>query len=275
MLAPLAILFASAFSGCSWLGLAGGSQGRADLPEPTPDAFAGTRLQMQASPGEPYWPYHLGELLLASDSTAAAVRSLERALAVDPGYAPSVSLLGRIYYDAGMHPQAVSLLEGFLARNPGAPDELRASLALHYEAMGNTAKSDSVLAACAKNTPAAEGARTLAALRDNNPAALMSAARRALEADGKSAVNHNNYGIALLVSGRPLEARDAFRTALDIDGALPGALYNMAIVETFYFFDDGAGREWYARYLRVASDDPDNLKAHFEADVSRNEPSGR
>jgi Tfp pilus assembly protein PilF len=271
----LAILFASVTPGCGWLGLSGGNERGAQTPEPTRDAFADARAQMQAHPREPYWPCLLGELQLASDSSAAAIASLQRSLAIDPDYAPAVSLLGRIYYDARMHAQAIGLLEGCLARNAGAPDELRASLALHYEAMGETANADAALAACPANARAAHGARTLAALRTGDAPALMEAARRALETDHRSAVNHNNYGIALLVAGKPEEARDAFRAALDIDDRLPGALYNMAIVETFYFFDDGAGREWYARYLRLSTDDPDNLRAHFEADVSTTEPSHR
>ena len=98
-------------------------------------------------------------------------------------------------------------------------------------------------------------------------------AKKALDADDHSAVNHNNYGIALLVAGRPFDARDEFKKALDLDGNLAGALYNMAIVQTFYFFDDTAGRDWYARYLKVDTDDPDNLKAHFDAVVTSTEPA--
>jgi Tfp pilus assembly protein PilF len=101
---------------------------------------------------------------------------------------------------------------------------------------------------------------------------MLSTAQKALDDDKHSAANHNNYGIALLVAGRPFEARDEFRAALDLNDGLAGALYNMAIVESFYFFDDAAGRDWYTRYLRVDSADPDNLKAHFDADVSSTEP---
>jgi Tfp pilus assembly protein PilF len=262
------VLMTGSLAGCGGLGLFG-SKSEPSRQEAKPDAFTTVRAQMAAAPRESYWPYHLAELQLSTDSTAAAVASLNRALSLDANYAPAVSLLSKIYYDARMHPQAVSLLEGYLSRTSHAPDALRASLALHYEALGEAEKADAALVNCAPDAHDVHSARVLATLRQGNAAATMDAARRALENDRKSAANHNNYGIALLVAGRPAEARDAFRAALDIDETLPGALYNMAIVETFYFFDDGAGREWYARYRRIASDDPDNLKAHFEADVSR------
>jgi Tfp pilus assembly protein PilF len=273
--ALFALVCAGAFGGCGFGILGGGPEPARVEPQDAPklDVFAQTRAHMQSAPSEPYWAFHLGELYVAADSTAAAIQSLNAALTIDPDYAPAVSLLSKIYYDVKMHPQAVTLLEAYLSRHADAPDALRAGLALHYEAMNDGDKADATLKSCAADAPEAQSARVLAWLRHNDAAGMLDASKRALD-NNKSAANYNNYGIALLATGRPAEARDAFRSALDIDGALPGALYNMAIVESFYFFDDGAGRDWYTRYLRVASDDPDNLKAHFESDVSSTEPAG-
>jgi tetratricopeptide (TPR) repeat protein len=270
----LAAVLVTANSGCSWLGfLPGfgdkGASGRVDVkPEQVVDELSSARTHMQLAPREPYWPFRMGELYAASDSAAQAVSFLNAALTVDPSYAPAAVLLSRIYYDAKMHAQAVSLLDDFLAHNAAAPDAVRAALALHLEALGEIDRAQSVLSACASESRDAHVARTMIALRGSDATAALAAARQALDAD-QSAANYNNYGIALLYAGRPLEARDAFGKALDLNEQLPGALYNLAIVETFYFFDEATGREWFARYRQYASEDPDNLKARFEADVSK------
>jgi len=73
----------------------------------------------------------------------------------------------------------------------------------------------------------------------------------------------------MLYAGRPVEARSAFLTALKLDERLPGALYNMAIVEAFYFFDEEEGRKWFARYKQYASEDPDDLEAVFGTDLTK------
>jgi Flp pilus assembly protein TadD len=108
-------------------------------------------------------------------------------------------------------------------------------------------------------------ARTYVKLRGEGFLDAEATAREALDANPKSAANHNNLGICLLYDGKPFAAREAFEAALAIDPQLPGALYNLAIVETVYDFDPDAGRRWFDRYLEVASDDPDDLKSLLAA----------
>jgi tetratricopeptide (TPR) repeat protein len=267
----LSLALLAAAAGCGGLGfvpgLGGGGNERLE-PQEAGDRMAETRAQMALAPAEPYWPFRMGELYLAADSTMPAMHYLNAALRVDPSYAPAAALLSKQYYDSGMYAQGVELLDGFLARNPQAPDAIRAALALHLDAVGDAERAAAVLAPCSRDSEDANAARAYVALRGTDPKSALDAAKRVLDAGDASAVNHNNYGIALLHAGRPLEARSAFKTALSIDDKLPGALYNMAIVEAFYFFDEAAGREWFARYRQVASDDPDNLAARFGLKVS-------
>ncbi|RKZ09868.1 hypothetical protein DRQ32_07705, partial [bacterium] len=93
-------------------------------------------------------------------------------------------------------------------------------------------------------------------------------AETALDADPESASNHNNFGIALLYDGEPEAARDSFLRALELDPQIAGALYNLAIVETYYFYDLKKGRAWFERYAELESDDPDELGAVFGVDLA-------
>ncbi|MCI0453037.1 MAG: hypothetical protein L0Z51_11750 [Candidatus Latescibacteria bacterium] len=265
-------LLLAATAGCGGLGfvpgLGGSDEPKPIEPEEAIDQLTATRAQLSLASHEPYWSFRMGELYAAADSTAHAMQYLGKALALDPSHAPAATLLSKLYYNSGMYAQGVDMLDGFLARNPQAPDEIRAALALHLDAVGEIARAEAVLAQCARDSEAANEARAYVILRGQNPKSALASAKQALDADDGSAVNHNNYGIALLHAGRPVEAREHFKNALSIDDKLAGALYNMAIVEAFYFFDDAAGREWFAKYKKVASDDPDDLAARFGTKVS-------
>jgi hypothetical protein len=69
------------------------------------------REQTALQPAEPYWPFHAAELEVRADSISRAESWLEMALARDPGYAPALSLLSRIYFRSNRHDQGVRLLE--------------------------------------------------------------------------------------------------------------------------------------------------------------------
>lgn len=237
-------------------------------PEQAVDQLTETRAQLALAPHEPYWSFRMGELYAAADSAALAMQYLQKSLALDGSYEPAAALLSKLYYDAGMFAQGVDLLDGFVTRNPQASADIRAALALQLEAAGEPDRADAVIAQGGTESEAALQVRTYMTLRGQDPKSALASAKQALDADDASAANHNNYGIALLHAGRPVEAREHFKNALSIDDQLPGALYNMAIVEAFYFFDDAAGREWFAKYKKVASDDPDDLAARFGAKVT-------
>jgi tetratricopeptide (TPR) repeat protein len=268
-LALAAGLLLAGVSGCSWLGLGGGPRPAERMDgDARANAIDEARAKSALHPGEPYWPWRMGEVYASMDSTAAAVTALRTALARDADYAPAISLLSRIQYRSGQHTEAIAMLDGYIASHPGAPDELRAALALHLDAVDDIERADSVIATCTGNSGDVYAARTYVTLRGNAPGTALTVAKAALDADG-SAVNYNNYGVALLHTGKPVEARDAFHKALERDASLAGALYNMSLVEVFYFFDENAGRQWFDRYTQVALEDPDNLASVFKVDMTR------
>ena len=245
----LACVLLLTVNGCSWLWPWSGGDpsvvvdGQTASPEEVSAALDDAREKMTLSPEEPYWPYRVGELYAATDSTASAIAYLQSALALDPDYAPAAALQSKLYYETANYSEAVVLLEGFLSRNADAPDALRAALALHLEALGDVERAQAVLDGCSGNSRAVRETRTFVSLRGDDAKAALDSAKRALDDNPKSAVNHNKYGIALLFAGRPVEARKSFLAALDLNERLPGALYNMAIVEAFYFFDEESGRQ--------------------------------
>ncbi len=252
-------------AGCSSGGRSQNSASRAIMdggkvnPEKMAAALMEARANGRVQPGEPYWPYRIGELYTAADSTDKAIANLQAALEVDPGYAPAAALLSKLFYDRGNFNSAIVLLDDYLANNQDAPDALRAALALHLEALGDVDRANLVLASCTEGSHEVRSTRAYLTLRGDDPTSGLKDAEQALQTNGKSAVNHNNYGIALLFSGKPHEARKSFLRALDLDEHLAGALYNMAIVETFYFFNEEAGRTWFTRYQQYSNDDPDDL----------------
>ena len=275
VLCLFACYFLVAASGCSFVGglLPGGdpmilTDVDAAGPKQITAALEATREKMQLAPREPFWPFHMGVLYAAVDSTAQAIGHLQAALNLDPDYAPAAALLSKLHYDAEDYDQAVVLLEDFLSSNPDAPDALRVALALNFEALGDLDGARTVLEHCSGNSREVRAARTFVSLRGDDVQPVLETAKQALEGNRKSAANHNNYGIALLHAGRPVEARKAFLAALKLNDKLPGALYNMAIVEAFYFFDEEEGRRWFARYKQYASDDPDDLTSVFGSDLS-------
>jgi tetratricopeptide (TPR) repeat protein len=102
-----------------------------------------------------------------------------------------------------------------------------------------------------------------AALQGDEYLTSLDDAVQAVKENPDSAANLNNYGISLLYAGQPEEAREAFKNALALEPKLPGSLYNMAIVENFYFFDPTASNAYFAEYREVTKghplSDPDDL----------------
>ncbi|HMB70169.1 MAG TPA: hypothetical protein VKU85_12690, partial [bacterium] len=166
--------------------------------------------------------------------------------------------------------EAVALLEQSGARQP-LPEPLRVALALHYDALGEIDAAGGLVHGLDADWAVDGAALTYLRLRSDDFLTSEETARRALDAE-PDAVNHNNYGIALLYGGDPEEARDHFVKAADLDPALPGPLYNLAIVDRFYRFDVDGARKWFARYRELSDDDPDGLADVLAVEIAGSAP---
>ena len=236
----------------------GASAGESELDQ--------VKTQAAAQPTEPYWPYRMGELWLASDSLARAESSLKASLARDGAYAPALALLSKLYYEAGRFDEGVRLLEPVRSRPAAFADDVRrallAGLALHQQALGRPDLAGAALAE-APDAGHAGSALVYVLLCGDQPDSATALAAATLHADPRSAVNQNNYGITRLRAGDPMGARKAFRAAIDRDPDLPGPYYNMAILERFYLFEDDDASGWFDAYWKRSHADPDSLLGVF------------
>lgn len=225
------------------------------------------RAQAAADTAEAYWPYAIALLDASVDSLSDAETALNQSLARDHCYAPALSLLSKLYFDQHRSAEAVDRLEA--ARSDcfasGTPAALLAGLALHYQAIGRHDLARAVMAELPRAARRDMGAAGVyLTLLGDDPDSAQSLAKDALQKDGRSAVNQNNYGITRLRAGRPDEARQAFLEAIDLDPRLPGPYYNLAILERYYVFDDSAATHWMHAYWDRATDDPDSLRRTFD-----------
>jgi Flp pilus assembly protein TadD len=223
----------------------------------------------QENLAEPFWPYRVAEVFVARGQRDSAEVYLRESLSRDPSYDPALALHSKILYDAGRYQEGVQLLEKARERKSGSlPVELATALALHYQALGKTAEAESTAQSVQdgsvdwkRNGPALVYLRLKSDHFLDSPAI----AKKSLDADPSNPVNLNNYGIAQLYSGDPQGAKQSFLKAHELDPKLPGALYNLAIVEHFYFFETQSAREWYREYRQLAPEDPDGLEAVLAA----------
>jgi len=195
---------------------------------------------------------------------------LRAVLAANPWNAAALSRLSKILWDEARHEEGVQLLETARASAMRFPDELLAALALHHDALGHVEETEaleSALESRLSDWSRGGSAVTFLRLRGEDFAQSEATARRAVEAKD-SAANRNNLGIALLYAGKPEEARKSFLAAHDKDGSLPGPLYNLAIVDRFYRFDDDGARDWFRKYRSLSDEDPDGLAELLDVKVA-------
>jgi len=234
----------------------------------TRDEMTDARDEMAANPADPRAAFRLARLYLERDSLASAESALREALRRDGTYSPALSTLSKLYFDQGRHAEAVQMLAPVLSSPESFAsadrEALLAGLALHQDALGHADLAHDAIAAAPNAGDAQAGsAKVFVALRGDQPDSAQTLAKAALDDDGKSAVNLNNYGITCLRAGDPVAARKAFDSAIKRDPNLPGPYYNLAILEKYYLLDDQAAARWFKEYTRRSKADPDSLARAF------------
>ncbi len=239
-------------------------------PTPTTDpatarrvALERARAEVAVHPHDADARWSLARLCVEAGTPAAARAHCDTALTHEPDHDAVLSLWSKLLFDTGEHETVIARLEAARDRRGSLPEALRTGLALHYDALDRWEDSAREF----DTVDSANSAKVYHVLRSDDFLDASDLAERALAEDPESAASHNNYGITRLYAGEAEKAKAAFLRALELDPDLAGAMYNLAIVETYYFFDEAAGRDWFAAYRATgAVDDPDGLAATFAWD---------
>lgn len=225
------------------------------------EEIAALRSQAALQSSEAYWPQRLAEIHFARAQRDSATHYCAEALRRSPDYPAALALRSRLHYELGEHQQAADMLRTADARQALSP-ALLAGLALHLERLEHYDAADAIYA---RLEPAPETSSVLIYRRlsgEEFPQAL-ELAEQAVARDPNDAQTLNNHAVALLYAGAPSRAKEQLLRAHALDAKLPGPLYNLAIVDRYYFFDEAASRQWLSDYLRLSSEDPDGLVESF------------
>lgn len=255
--------------GCASPGRGPATDSGADPAAARSAAIESVRARLAQAPHDVDARWQLAALHLEDGDTSRARAQCDSALTLAPDHLGALSVWSKLLFETGEHETAVTRLEETRARRGDLPEALRAGLALHYDALGRWEESAREF----ENVATPSSAKVYHVLRSDDFLAAGDIAKQALQRE-PSAASHNNFGITQLYAGEPESAHAAFLRALELDPDLAGAMYNLAIVETFYFFDEAAGRDWFAAYRATgAVDDPDGLAETFAWDDTS--PVGR
>jgi predicted O-linked N-acetylglucosamine transferase (SPINDLY family) len=196
----------------------------------------------------------LAILLFESGRLEESARYFERAIALDPN-PRYLTNLGEVYRRLGRLDVAAETFGRILELDPNFPDA-RLNLAVTLTAAGVHVEALALLEAAARLGPDSARLRVALAsllLRLNRPEQALSHARRAVELAPEMAASHRQLADALDAIGNKLEAIASYRRAVELNPADYSA-HSDLIVATLSIpeFDDAArfaeARAWAARH---------------------------
>ena len=181
-------------------------------------------------------------------------------LAVDPGHARALHLLGFLAYQSGLNERAIELIGKAIEQNP-AEAACHSDLGLALQAEGRLDEAAAAYGrALALDPELAQAHYNLGnALQEmGRLGAAISCYERALGLSPDYAEAHCNLGIALRKQGKLAEALPCFGRALALKWDYPGAHCNLGNV----LLDQGRLEAALAAYRRALAFDPNHVPAH-------------
>ena len=227
------------------------------------------------APGDPRWPYYLGQLYRMTEERGAAVAAFERALALQSSDVPTLVWLGRARLDEGRPDLAERQFRQAAAFDPRSAAALagagRAALA-RGDFLGAAASLERALAAAPQASrlhyPLAMAYRALGELdlaeahlarRGRVEPPLADPLMEDLDALLPSAMKFEGQGIQALQSGRWAVAVDTFREGLELEPDNVSLRQRLATA----LAAGGDTRAAVAQLQEALRRDPDFARAHF------------
>lgn len=203
---------------------------------------------------------NLAVALQSEGQTADAVAHYERAIALQPDYAPAYNNLGVLQRAQGQLDAAVATYRRALAVKGDYPDA-HYNLANALLAQNRAKEAAEHFEIALRSIPDSAGIRNnlgIALAAQNRPADAVAAFRAAVAADPKSAVAHRNLADALSTAGQAAESIAEFRIARELDPRDPAIRYNFGVV----LLEAGQIAEATAELRAAIELSPDSVDAH-------------
>ncbi len=203
---------------------------------------------------------NLAVALQAEGRTDEAAAHYQRAIALQPDYAPAYNNLGVMQRAQGQLDAAIGTYRRALEARRDYPDAHYnlANALLEQNRPGEAAEHFEI---ALRSIPDSAGIRNnlgIALAAQNRPADAVAAFRAAVAVDPKSAVAHRNLADALSTAGQLAESIAEFRIARDLDPRDPAVRYNFGVV----LLEAGQIPEATAELRAAAELAPQSVDAH-------------
>jgi tetratricopeptide (TPR) repeat protein len=201
---------------------------------------------------------------------------LERAVAEDPRYTPSLAWLSRLDFEAGEIERAAALLEPVVAGEPNPDPEILTNLAVCKLAWGEVDRAESLLRTAIDRHPdyaPAYGNLGYLHLQSGDLQSAEADLKQAVARDDRVPEFHLNLGI---VHRRQLQFEDAtrdFERALALEPELREAHHNLALLYQLYLFDEERAHRHFQRFLALGGQADPEVAALFREKEAAEKPS--
>jgi Flp pilus assembly protein TadD len=164
---------------------------------------------------DPQYQYEKAVISVRYGLEDEALKYLNAALALDPGHAPSLKLLGTVQFKKKNFQEAAASLEKYLELQPN-DSEARTSLGITYEQLGQAARAEAEYQKALGIDGHPEAGFGLAKLYYDQEKleAGLEIIRGAIEKNPRSAPYYNLQGVILNQMGKYAEALASFQNAL-------------------------------------------------------------